>query len=91
MDTEHKKLFTVYLPDKTVNFPQMRGGLYAQNPQESKQSFRLTSIFKNKKRRKRKLCNKRKNKKSFSCKKITKSNGISIPRRPKKGCEPESN
>ena len=29
MDTEDEKLFTVYLPDKTVKFPQMRGGLYA--------------------------------------------------------------
>ena len=27
----------------------MRGGLYAQNPQESKQPFQLTSILKNKK------------------------------------------
>ena len=89
MDTKDEKSFTVYLPDKTIKFPQMRGGLYARNPQESKQSFQLTSILKNKKQEN--FVTKEKNKKSFSCEKITKSNGISIPRRPKKGCEPKSN
>ena len=48
MDTENKKSFTAYLQDKTVKFPHLRGGLYFRNPQESKQSFQLTSILKNK-------------------------------------------
>ena len=49
MDTNNKKSFTVYLPDKTIKFPQLRGGLYARSPQESKPSFQLTSILKNEK------------------------------------------
>ena len=48
MDTQNEKAFTVYLPNKTIKFPQMKGGLYARNPYETKSAFQLTSILKNK-------------------------------------------
>ena len=48
MDTKNEKAFTVHLPNKTKKFPQMKGGLYAKNPYETKPSFQLTSILKNK-------------------------------------------
>ena len=88
METKNKKSFIVFLPDKTVKFPQLRGGLYARNPQESKLSFQLSSISKNKKKR---SMVKEKNKKAEAAKKCTKSNGMIIPRGPKKGIQFKSN
>ena len=48
MDTKNKKAFTVHLTNKIIKSPQMKEGLYARNPYETKSSFQLTSILKNK-------------------------------------------
>ena len=47
MNTEYDKSFTVYLPDKIVKFPQLKGGLYRRNPNTlGNKSAQLTSILK---------------------------------------------
>ena len=83
MDTEDEKSFTVYLPNKTANFPQMRGGLYARNPQESKQFFQLTSILKNKKQDN--FVMKEKTRRALAARKLQKAMGFLSQEDVKKG------
>ena len=61
----------------------MRGGLYAQNPQESKQFFQLTSILKNKKQDN--FVMKEKTRRALAARKLQKAMGFLSQEDVKKG------